>query len=426
MFKSIIDSFIITILVFSFMWILSQIPLADNLEMLNPIENVLDDFDMTDIVYSQLREQPTTDTNIVVVNIGNLPRVGMADLINNLNRAQPKVIAIDAFSRRPLDPVGDSLYSAALSQVKNLVMVNQGNLSQKTRKKLEADPNFKVEHFDTLETSHEMFSRYAIQGHANLISESRGNMRDFVTIRTFSPLVKVNEQKIEAFAVKVAQIVDPKAAKDFLNRANEYEYINYRGNIDIADKGKPVFWALDWEQAMDSSADLSWLKDKILILGFMGETLSEYSYVDKFYTPLNKNYVGKSTLDMYGVVIHANIVSMILNKEFINQMSWWKNYLLIIAIAFLSTWLFSYLFHKVGYWYDAITIFFQLAIFILILGIGLYAFDWYRLRVETNTAIIAVVLSGIFVELYYGLIKKLFITIKRKNVKIKQTNNETV
>ena len=426
MLKSIIDSLIITVLVFIFMWVVSNIPLIENLEMLNPIENVFNDFDMTDIVYSQLRGDVEADTNIVVVNIGNLPRQGMADLIASLNRNNPKVIGIDAFSRNPLDPYGDSLYSAVLSQVENLVMVNQGNLSEATRVKLDTIPDLVVESFDTLETSNEMFTQYATQGHANLLSESRGNMQDFVTIRTFSPYVKVNDDKIEAFAVKIAEVIDPDAAKKFLARNNTYEFINYRGNIDIADRGKPVFWALDWQQVLDPEADLSWLKGKILILGFMGETLNSYSYVDKFYTPLNKNYVGKSTLDMYGVVIHANIVSMILNRDFINTMPEWLNIILMVFITFLCTLLFSYFFHKVGYWYDAITIFFQLAIFILILGIGLYAFDWYNLRVEITTAIIAVILSGIFVEIYHGLIKKLFITIKSKNVKIKQTNNETV
>ena len=105
MLKSIIDSLIITILVFVFMWVVSNIPLIENLEMLNPIENVFNDFDMTDIVYSQLRGDVEADTNIVVVNIGNLPRQGMADLIASLNRNKPKVIGIDAFSRNPLDPL---------------------------------------------------------------------------------------------------------------------------------------------------------------------------------------------------------------------------------------------------------------------------------------------------------------------------------
>ncbi len=419
------DSVIISSLVFLFMWILGNVPILQNLEMLNPIENVLNDFDLTDVVFSQIRGPQPADTNIVLVNIGSLPRDGMAALVDRLNQYEPAVIGIDAFSRRPLDPLADSLYAAALSQVKNLVMVSQGNYKESTRERMELDNTFEPDRFDTLETSNSMFAQHATMGHANLISLSRGNMKDFTTVRTFSPVIQVNDQTETAFAVKIAEIYQPASARKFLARNNLYEYINYRGNVDIVGKGQVVFSALDIGQVLDPAIELDFIKDKIVILGYMGESLNTYSYLDKFYTPLNENYVGKSTLDMYGVVIHANITSMILHEEFINELSDFWNYVLMVVITLLSTMLFAYFFHKVGYWYDAITIFTQLGIFIVILAIGLYAFEWYHLRVEINPAIIAVIIAGIFVEIYFGLIKKLFLTLKNKHVKLKRTSNET-
>ncbi|MEO1655014.1 MAG: CHASE2 domain-containing protein, partial [Bacteroidota bacterium] len=139
MFKYIKDSLIVSALVFLFMWVLGNLSFLQNLEMLNPFENVLNDFDMTDIVYSKLRDNQNPDTNIVIVNLGNLPRRGVAEVIQSLNQHSPKVIGIDAFFRFPSesDPEGDSLFAAALSQVKNLVMVSQGNLSQSTREKID-------------------------------------------------------------------------------------------------------------------------------------------------------------------------------------------------------------------------------------------------------------------------------------------------
>lgn len=429
MLKYIKDSLIVSILVFVFMWVLGNLSFLQNLEMLNPFENVLNDFDMTDIVYSKLRDNQSQkpDTNIVIVNLGNLPRRGVADVIQILNEHDPKVIGIDAFFRFPSqnDPEGDTLFAEALSGVKNLVMVSQGNLSQSTRSKLDTDPGFEPDRFDTLELSNPMFVQYGTTGHANLISPSRGNNRDFVTIRTLQPLAKINDTSEVAFAVKIAELYKPGSGAKFLAREKNAEYINYLGNAD-PQNGKIAFAGLlDVENIFDPNSDLSFVKDKIVVMGFMGETVYSPSYFDKFNTPLNENYIGMRTLDMYGVVIHANIVSMILNEKYIHELGDWLNFFLMAIITFLSTLLFTFVFHKVGYWYDAIVIVLQLLIFIFILGIGLYAFDWYSYRVEINPAIIAVILSGIFVEIYYGLIKKLFNTLKSKRVKFKQTTNET-
>ena len=69
-----------------------------------------------------------------------------------------------------------------------------------------------------------------------------------------------------------------------------------------------------------AKADLSFIKDKIVLLGFMGINLNDKTFEDIFFTPLNERYAGKSFPDMYGVVIQANIISMILNKKYINTM----------------------------------------------------------------------------------------------------------
>lgn len=424
MLRYLIDSVLITVLVFASMWILGNIQIIENLEWLNPIEQVFEDFDLTDIVFSQLHEDSDPDQSIAVINISDptiVDRYGMALMIERIHAQNPKVIAIDAFYRNPLDSVSDAALSEALSKVKNLVMVTQCSMKPSTIAKMDST-NYVPEEFDTLLTSNKMFMKNAVGGHANLFSTGRGNMQDFVTVRTFAPVNKVAGKEEPAFSVKIAEMVDPEATADFLARRKKfkgndhdyYEYINYRGNVDVANRGKPVFFVYDYWQVLDENFNLDNLKDKIVILGYMGPTLDQFSYIDKLYTPLNKNYVGRSTLDMYGVVIHANIVSMILNRDYINQLSPWVNFLLVVGITYLSTLLFSYFFHATGFWYDAITIIFQLIIFIGILGASLYAFDWFRLRLEISLAVVGVILSGIFVEIYFGIIKKFFITIRTK------------
>lgn len=215
MFTTIKDSLIITSLVFIFMWVLSNIPIISNLEMLNPVENVLEDFDLTDVVFSQIREPQDPDTNIVLVNIGFWDRLGIAEMINRLNKHKPKVIGIDAFFRQPIDSTADSLMATALAQAQNLVMVSKGSFKQLTSEAIMNDDSFNPQSFDTLETSNPVFVEHALSGHANLITEGEENMKDFVTVRTFSPQIRINNQVETAFAVKVAEVVNPEAAQRF-------------------------------------------------------------------------------------------------------------------------------------------------------------------------------------------------------------------
>ncbi|NJL13942.1 MAG: CHASE2 domain-containing protein [Microscillaceae bacterium] len=197
-------------------------------------------------------------------------------------------------------------------------------------------------------------------------------------------------------------------------RKNPSEYINYRGNIGTESGQTSVFRALDYTQVFEQQFEAEEVfKDRIVILGYLGRSLGQRSFDDKFYTPLNENYINKRTPEMFGVVIHANIVSMILNREYIEELNGWIDFSISVFITLLSVMLFSYFFQKLGYWYDAVTIIFQVLFFLGILLISLYAFVWYRLRVEINLAILAVAFAGIFVEIYYGLIVKIFNFKKR-------------
>src|SRR5690606_41931860 len=71
--------------VFIFFIIGFMLNLFDRLDFLDPIGDALDDMELTDIVFSRIREHPGADTNIVVVNVGNLSRDGIAEQINILN-----------------------------------------------------------------------------------------------------------------------------------------------------------------------------------------------------------------------------------------------------------------------------------------------------------------------------------------------------
>lgn len=395
-----------------------------NIEFLNPIEQATDDFDLTDIVFSKLTDRTKANTDITVVNIGNLDRGGIAAMVDLINQNNPKVIAIDVQLETALDSAQDAQLEQALSQVKNLVMVSE----------LRPNPNPKIQKADHVKTNYQRFTKHAHTAFANFITKGKGNQQGLYSVRSFSPKEKVSNvilaksDKFDtlslkdagrksdteyAFGVKVAQLVNAKKAQKFLARNRNYEWINFFGNVSL--DAQTNFNVLDVQDVFASQTNedaakgfKNVTKDKIVLLGFMGANLQVRSFDDKLFTPLNDNYAGRSAPDMYGVVVHANIISMILNESYINETPQLLNYAISFTIVLITVMIFSYIFIKVGIWYDALTIFTQLLIVLGMIGLMLFVFSKYSTKMDLGIGLIGIALSGIFVEIYHGFIRKLF------------------
>ncbi|TAE75441.1 MAG: CHASE2 domain-containing protein [Bacteroidetes bacterium] len=398
------DAFLITLIMFVVMFGLSNIPLQ--FETFNPIQNVFKDFDITDIVFSQLKKDPKLDDKIVVVNIGKLDRGEIGQLLEKIATQKPKVVGIDAFFRKLRDDKSDTLLQKGIEACKNVVFVSQ----------LQGF-NDKTKQYDTLNITNPFFSGKMINSYANLTTTGDENMSEFLTCRSFIPQTKCKGKNEVAFAVKLAEIYDKNKAKKFLARKNVSEYINYRGNIKTGKNAENVYTSVDFSQVLNDEVENDVFTNRIVLLGFMGNSLQENSFDDKFYTPLNKNYVGKSTPDMYGIVVHANIISMILNQDYIDEMNEYMNIFLAIVLIFSSVLLFSFFYNRIGFWFDSVTLVMQFVFAILLFTINIYAFYTFNLRVNINLALAGAVLSGLMVEFYYGLFVKLYEKTKKQPTK---------
>lgn len=472
------NNILIVLFTFAFLWAVSLIPFK--FDALDPISKAFSDFDLTDIVFSRLRpDRKITEQDIVLVNMSVPPmvdRMEIAQMLDTINKHKPAVVAIDAFYRklRPLPEketqnVTDTTVSNVIDTTASVGKIDTTILKEElermrssTRKSdskeiekpknvknepvLENIPalnpvdsalmrsfnetknlilvtglrkyNAKKSQYDSLETSHPLFCKNAKLAFASLTTTGQGNMTEFLTTRTFIPQAKVLGKNEVAFAVKIAELYAPEKAKRFLERNNTSEFINFQGNIGFQDSETPYYPTIDYDMLLQGNFTPDMIKGKIVILGFMGKKLSEKSFDDKFYTPLNKNYVGKSTPDMFGVIVHANIVSMILKQEYIDELPDWLNITIMVFAAFLSISLFSYFFRNLGYWYDAVTVIFQFLISFMLFTATVFAFLWFRIKIDTSLAIGAVVFSGLIVEIYYGLIYKLlnkFLVRKRND-----------
>ena len=380
--------------------------MLDRLNFLDPIGDALEDMEFTDIVFSRVREHPGADTNIVIINVGHLSRDGIAEEINIINSFEPKVIGLDFFLRSSKSPYGDSLLADALSKVKNLVMVSRLDYF-----------NERTNSFDTLETSHPMFTKHSTTGFANLITEAENQDR-FKTCRSFSATEQHADGKpLNAFSVKIAKLYDPDATARFLARQNENEVINYRGNI-WSESGEfaNVFPSIDVEDVFKRNFEPEMIRGKIVLFGYTGASFGDPSWEDRFYTPLNANYAGKTNPDMFGVVVHANILSMILNGEYINKMSTTASIIWGIILCYLNVVWFSYIYHRFPKWYDGLTKFIQVVEVFLIFAVIIIVFYLFNYQLNLTLGIAAVLLAGDSLEFYYGVIKSMFSPEDRKEL----------
>jgi hypothetical protein len=323
-----IDSLLAGLVVLLF---LKFLPILFSIDFLDPIQNTVENFNATDIVFSQIRdpESQPVDSNIVLVNIGNLNRKGIARQLEIISAYDPKVVGVDAFFRRPKGRELDEALMEAMSEIENLVIVN----------KLSYNPEKKK--FDSIERSHPMFLDYADESFANLITSEE----EFRTVRTFTPKQHVLGEEEIFFALKIASIYDEEKTEKYLARNNEVETINFKRNSD-------KYISIDAKEVFERADELDFLEGKIVLLGFMGPDFDRKVTEDIFYTSMNDYYFGKTYPDMYGVVVHANIISMVLEEDYIDTMN--EDLVLAISIffIFLNVMLFKMIEDKVPEWYE--------------------------------------------------------------------------
>lgn len=357
------DTIFATLSVFLLMGLLSLFPV--NTHILDPIQLGLQDFDFTDMTYSRLgkNKQSSTDTRIVVVNIEQADRAGILAILKQVKQYQPKVIGLDVLFETAKEPTTDSALAAFIQQTPNLVLASKLNY--------EKGAFSNVGYFN---------DKAASTGFANFISEDGG------TIRYFSPSEKINDKKQHAFAVAVARIADATVADKIEDRGKEVEIIHYKRQSD-------KYLVINGSELLDTTAviDTTLLKDKIVLMGLVDENPDNIQ--DKHFTPMNSKFVGKSTPDMNGVIIHVNIISMMLDKDYIGKVYSWLYWLLAIVICWLHMAYFIKVFIHNHIWFHLRFKVIQLINAVLIVYLQLLFFQGLNIKLDMVAALTAVVLS---------------------------------
>lgn len=389
----------------------------------DPLGQALGDMELTDIAFSQIREDPPMDTNIVIVNIGYLSRAKIGQQIINLSKYKPKVIGLDIIFScdwlqdstvcpQAYDTMGNMYFAYAVQQARNVVMAHKLQQTKKLQKEF-GD----IDIYDSIEHTYPALMPGAYEGFVNLETEA-AHQEDLKACRRFNPKMMVNGNRELAFSVRMAMLYDSVKTERFLARDNYVEVINYKGNIvdwHGASNYAGRYITLDWDQALDTTKFVGeMIRDKIVIMGFLGADLTDTSWDDKFFTPLNKKYAGKARPDMYGVVVHANIVSMILEEDYIEVLEPWQEMAIAVIICFLNVALFVLITKRIPDWFDGISVTVQLIQIVLFSFLMIYLFNWFDFKLNITWTLAVVAVVGTSFELYNGVIKGMVKRIKLK------------
>jgi CHASE2 domain-containing sensor protein len=365
------DTVFATLWVFLFIVVLGSIPL--NLGILNPIKLGLKDFDFNDMYYSKVGNQQLSpiDSNIVVINIGMADREGIAAIIDKTASYQPKVMGLDVMFEGPRDPHKDSLLTETIKRNKNLVLATK--YQEDSSHKLVAAGNF-------FKTDSTLF------GYVNFPYND-----DKSTIRAYYPFKKDEKDEhlvLPSFSSELIRQYNPEAYEAIKHKIDKQVIINYTRKV--TDR-KLQYQVLDAEAVLGDAIDSSAIKGRIALLAYFNPSPTDIE--DKKFTPMNEKYAGKSVPDMNGILIHANIISMVLEHNFIKKVPLWLTILIAVLVCWLHMSFFVRYYLESHIWFHLVAKIAQVASGIFFIWLGIYIYNKYHLKVDLKLSLVTIVMA---------------------------------
>jgi CHASE2 domain-containing sensor protein len=355
------DTLLATVAVFIVMGLLALLPF--NTHILDPFKLALQDFDYNDMAYSKLEKNKAVpvDTNIVIVNIGNADRMTIAGIIQKAASADPKVIGLDVIFNEKKDSASDQLLNEVLSSESKLVMAYS----------LQSD------HHGLKHEGH-FFESSDNKGFVNFVGEEGGVIRHVV------PAVKESKYEYIPFGAAVVKKLSLKKYQAFLERKQGTEIINYTSSAD-------KFIVMDGADLLTGNADAKNLTGKIVLLGYVSS--GAYDIEDMHFTPMNEKFVGKSLPDLNGVFVHANIIKMILEENYVKTTPAWINWIVAVLLCWLHMAFFIRFYLDKHLWFHLAAKTAQILSAILFVYLGLLVFYKFNIKANMTITLVAIILA---------------------------------
>ena len=291
-------------------------------------------------------------------------REELSQLIDKTASMGPKIMGLDVLLEGPRVPYKDSLIAAAIERNKNLVIASRLNWKDTVAP-------YKRSYFAQVSNK---------EGYVNMLSD------DLATVRLWAPYFEREhgEKPYGSFASALVKEYDPAAFEKLEKRHKSSEIINYTRHVN-------QYLIVEGRDLLDGNVDTAAIKNKIALLGYI--SLNPLDIEDKKFTPMNEKFAGKSIPDMNGIVVHANIISMVLDKNYIKKLPSWVPWLVAILIGWLHMSFFIRYYLENHIWFHLVAKIAQLASAIFFVYFGMYLFDKYRIKLDMKMTLIVIVMA---------------------------------
>jgi CHASE2 domain-containing sensor protein len=392
------DTILATLLVFVVMWALSLIPL--NTHVLSALHLGAADLDYNDLAYLPYRTAGHTpvEDDIVIVDVADADRAELGQLLQVVQAAGPKVTGLDVIFEGPRADTATDI------KLRSLIGDNPTLVTAFTFPRYDAHD----EHSDK-NTAHSLptIGHFSNSAHHNGLATfiTADTLR---TVRYFPPFFNEQGRTDTAFAVSIARLYNPGAFDRLLVRRQRGSFFRSSPVNEWVAYRRPVggYTVLSMNELLPDStgrrsANAQMLRGKIVLLGYMGR--NRYDIEDRFFTPLNPHIAGKTYPDMPGVVVHANIISMILDGDYIDDAARWIDLLLAFVVCWLHMAVFIRLYLMHHLWYHLRVKMAQLLSAIVFTFLGIMVLHYAHFRFNILATLGAVVLAVDVLYIYEAL-----------------------
>lgn len=362
---------------------------------IDPFSEAIKAHDVMDIGFSKFRKKDDPrlfDDRILIINSEITNRTKLAHTLDYLSSKDVAVIALDLLFDSLHIPAEDSLFKESILKSPRLVFGNafvEGSGSDLSSIGVR---------------THEYFLNGKEEAFVNIASN------DGFSVRAFEPVHLIDGKEELSFAVKVSSYLDPSILSVIKDRNNTKEWINFRrlqpgmqNMIYPINSSKAVHYTMiEIDQFLLDTAFYSkdMFKNKIVLIGFCGEYDRALSMKDRYFTPLNEQYTGRSLPDMHGVVVHANIISMLLDNDYIFDVPSSGIYLLAFLLFVLNYFVFN-LIHFYSYFRSIPYIrLIQVLEFFILLTVCLVLLLNFNIKLAFSFSATCIILSYELLEIY--------------------------
>ena len=119
---------------------------------------------------------------------------------------------------------------------------------------------------------------------------------------------------------------------------------------------------------------------------------------------MNEKFAGKTIPDMNGIIVHANIISMVLEGNYIKKLPKWTAWVMAIIIGWIHMSLFIRYYLESHIWFHLVAKLAQVFSVILFAYLGIYIFDKFAIKLDMKYTLYVIALAVDVIYFYEAFV----------------------